>query len=555
MKKVGIWLAFMVLLIGVMPAAAASQPGDEREFVVLYTEGVSLDAARAAVAAAGGKIVKENTAVGLATVRTNNPNFMVAIRQQRALAGASRNVSIGYAPLGSRSRHERVEREGEADLGAAPSSAEPKRRRGPDPLADLQWDMAMIHATADGSYREQRGSKKVLVGVIDTGIDGSHPDIAPNFNRTLSRNFTTDIPAVDGPCEVPSCVDPVDEDDGGHGTHVSGTIAAALNGIGIAGVAPNITLVNIRAGQDSGFFFLQPTVDALTYAGDAGVDVVNMSFFTDPWLYNCANNPADSPDEQLEQRTIISATQRALNYARRHGVTLVAAEGNENTDIGHPTTDSTSPDFPLGTSRTRTVDNSCLTMPTEGDGVIAVSAVGPTTRKAYYSNYGVEQTDVAAPGGDRREFFGTPQFNAPGNRVLSTYPEALLRATGEIDAGGNPTTPMVMRDCQNGVCAYYRYLQGTSMASPHAVGVAALIVSEFGKKDNTHGGLTLDPSTVKRILKRTATEHACPNPRLFHYPDPDLPPEFDAFCAGGKDFNGFYGSGIVDALHAVEGGN
>jgi subtilisin family serine protease len=555
MKKVGIWLAFMVLLIGVVPAAAASQSGAEREFVVLYTEGVSLDAARAAVAAAGGKVVKENAAVGVATVRTNNPNFMAAIRQQRALAGASRNVSIGYAPLTSSSRHERVEREGEADLGAAQASAEPKRHRGPDPLVDLQWDMAMIHATADGSYHEQRGSKQVLVGVIDTGIDGSHPDIAPNFDRTLSRNFVTDIPVVDGPCEVPSCVDPVDEDDGGHGTHVSGTIAAALNGIGIAGVAPNITLVNIRAGQDSGFFFLQPTIDALTYAGDAGIDVVNMSFFTDPWLYNCANNPADSPEEQQEQRTIISATQRALNYARNHGVTLVAAEGNENTDIGHPTTDSTSPDFPPGTSRTRTVDNSCLIIPTEGDGVIAVSAVGPTTRKAYYSNYGVEQTDVAAPGGDRREFFGTPQYNVPGNRVLSSYPEALLRATGEIDANGNPTTPLVVRDCQNGVCAYYRYLQGTSMASPHAAGVAALIVSEFGKKDNTHGGLTLDPSTVKRILKRTATEHACPNPRLFHYPDPDLPPAFDAFCEGSKDFNGFYGSGIVDALHAVEGGN
>ena len=52
--------------------------------------------------------------------------------------------------------------------------------------------------------------------------------------------------------------------------------------------------MNLRAGQDSGFFFLQPTVDALTYAGRNGIDVVNMSFFTDPWLYNCADNPADS---------------------------------------------------------------------------------------------------------------------------------------------------------------------------------------------------------------------------------------------------------------------
>ena len=174
----------------------------------------------------------------------------------------------------------------------------------------------MIHATVDGSYRKSIGDKRVLVGVIDTGIDGSHPDIAPNFNQQLSRNFTTDIPLIDGPCEYPSCVDPANEDDDGHGTHVAGTIAAALNGLGIAGVAPGVTLVNIRAGQDSGYFFLQETVDALTYAGDIGVDVVNMSFYTDPWLYNCPNNPADSPEAQQEQRTIIVATQRAVIYAR-----------------------------------------------------------------------------------------------------------------------------------------------------------------------------------------------------------------------------------------------
>jgi subtilisin family serine protease len=102
-------------------------------------------------------------------------------------------------------------------------------------------------------------------------------------------------------------VDPADHDDGAHGTHVAGTIGAAANGGGVSGVAPNVTLVNIRAGQDSGFFFLQPTVDALIYAGDAGIDVVNMSFFVDPWLYNCQANPADSPEQQAQQRLIIQA--------------------------------------------------------------------------------------------------------------------------------------------------------------------------------------------------------------------------------------------------------
>ncbi len=227
-------------------------------------------------------------------------------------------------------------------------------KRGPEPLAGLQWDMQMIHATTDGSYKKERGSRKVRVGIIDTGVDGSHPDIAPNFNRPLSRNFTVDIPLIDGDCAVEpdhSCNDPNDVDENGHGTHVASTIGSPINGLGMAGVAPDVTLVNLRAGQDSGFFFLQPSVDALTYAGDNGVDVVNMSYFIDPWLFNCRANAADSPAEQLEQRTIIEGTQRALDYAHLHGVTLIAAAGNEHTNLAQVSTDSTSPDFPPGTSR------------------------------------------------------------------------------------------------------------------------------------------------------------------------------------------------------------
>src|SRR4029450_5919984 len=155
-----------------------------------------------------------------------------------------------------------------------------------EPLADLQWDMAMINATADGAHAGDTGNPDVLVGIIDTGIDASHPDLAPNFNAELSRNFTTDIPLIDGPCNQErdhSCEDPSNVDENGHGSHTAGTVAAAVNGLGIAGVAPTVSLVNLRAGQDSGFFFLFETLAAITYAADHGVDVVNMSFFTAPW--------------------------------------------------------------------------------------------------------------------------------------------------------------------------------------------------------------------------------------------------------------------------------
>ena len=219
---------------------------------------------------------------------------------------------------------------------------------------------------------------------MDTGVDGNHPDLAPNFDRKLSRNFVTDMPDIDGDaCEHASCVDPVDEDDDGHGTHTAGTMAAALNGIGVSGVAPDVTLVNVRAGQDSGYFFLSATANALTYSGNAGLDVVNMSFYVDPWLYNCKGGaPQDTPEQAAEQDVIIEAMNRALNFAHRKGVTLVAALGNNNEDISNPRPDTTSPDYPAGTEHLRTIDNAnCLDLPVEGPHVIGVSSLGPSEQQ------------------------------------------------------------------------------------------------------------------------------------------------------------------------------
>ncbi|HEX7148160.1 MAG TPA: S8 family serine peptidase, partial [Actinomycetota bacterium] len=495
-------------------------------------------------------VLKENTRVGVATVKSTNPAFITAAGGQSALVGAARNRPVGRLPSGGGTPREDVERLTAAERAAAKSSASRTwHAPGQEPLADKQWDMRMIDATPSGSYRVNQGRRGVMVGIMDTGIDGSHPDIKPNFNARLSRNFTTDIPLVDGPCEDEpdqSCNDPADVDEDGHGTHVAGLVAAALNGLGTAGVAPKVQLVNIRAGQDSGFFFLQATVDAMVYAGLVGIDVINMSFFTDPWLFNCLDNPADSPEEQLEQLTVRVATQRAINFARGHGVTPVAALGNEHTDLGNPTVDEISPDFPPGSERTRTVDNSCITVPTETRGVISISALGPSGYKADYSNYGIEQTDFSAPGGWFRDYFGTPQNRQPENLNLSPMPQALAEAALENPANA----PFILRDCKGSTCGYYQYLQGTSMAAPHATGVAALIVSAHGKRDGRNGGLTLSPGAVERILTRTAKQTPCPSPPNFAYPD-DRDPSFDGVCEGTLDRNGIYGRGIVNALTAV----
>jgi subtilisin family serine protease len=530
----------LALLIG-LPTSSANA-ASATEYTVVAGDGVSAADARAAITAAGGTVISTNTAVGTYRVSSAAADFKTRAAASDALIGASARKPIGWAPKVAPGIEQPM-------LGAATSKAAAVA----DPLDDKLWGLKMIKA--DQAQALEAGERGVTVGVLDTGLDATNPDLAPNFSAALSRNFAPDLVDVDGPCEVDGCVDPVGTDDGGHGTHVSGTIAAAANGSGVTGVAPNVTLVELKGGQDSGYFFLDPVVNALTYAGDAGLDVVNMSFYVDPWLYNCSANPADSPEAQAEQQAIVASMKRALNYAHRKGVTLVGALGNEHSDLGSPLPDVKSPDY--GTRPyTRDIDNkTCLSLPAEGPHVIGVSAVGPSKSKSHYSNYGTEQISVAAPGGFTRDFYGTPEYNRTANNILSAYPLKVLQASGAVDADGNPVSSTVFKSCTAaGACGYYTYLAGTSMASPHVAGVAALIISRYGHRDPKHSGLTMNPDRVENILTRTAAPTACPTPRLRSYASEGYTPEFDAYCSGSKQFNSFYGHGIVDAYAAV-GGN
>jgi lantibiotic leader peptide-processing serine protease len=551
-------LATALVVPATAGTAAAAPPAGTR-YVVLGADGATRAAALAAITRAGGRVVAENKAVAAYTVEAG-AGFETAAATQGALAGAVPDRVIGRAPAGPARFDPNAEpaaaRAARAKAGQARIRAVPRATTA-EPLSGLQWDMKMIKA--DQANKTNQGSHKVKIGIIDSGIDATNPDLAPNVDLNLSRNFVTDIPAIDGPCEFAGCVDPVGHDDSGHGTHVSGTVAAAANGTGIAGVAPDVTLVEVRAGQDSGFVFLNPVISAITYAGDAGLDVVNMSFFVDPWLFNCTANPADSPAEQAEQRTVIRAMTRAMNYAHRKNVTMVVSLGNEHRDLGNPRPDTTSPDFPAGAAKTRTIDNAtCLSLPVEGPHAIGVGSLGPSGRKADYSNYGTEQITVTAPGGWFRDGLGTPTFQTDFNEILSTYPLNVLQAAGQVDADGNVVPGFedsVFKSCTAaGACGYYAYLQGTSMAAPHATGVAALIVSRYGKPDPAHGGqLTLAPNRVERILTASAAKQACPASGGETYVPEGRSTEFDAPCTGTLDFNSLYGHGIVDALAVVSG--
>ncbi|MET1004822.1 MAG: S8 family serine peptidase [Propionibacteriaceae bacterium] len=537
------------------PPTAPSGAGATREYVVSFSGGVAKG--EAAVKAAGGTVVDVNAEVGLAKVSTRNNGFLSDVRRQAGVKAAARNHSVGTTKLGMAHQFadERVSSSEKAAAGQSVTSRRPAAKSA-EPLSDLQWDMKMIGV--DKAHRTATG-KGVDVGIIDTGIDGNHPDLRKNFDRSRSRNFTMDIPAVDGPCEVATCIDPIDADDNGHGTHTAGTVGADDNRFGIGGVAPDVRLVNLRAGQDYGYFFLYETVAALVAAGDLKLDVVNMSFYTDPWLYNCASRSdylsgSVSDEELAEQAMTRSLVLTAVKYAYDRGVTLVGSAGNGFTNQALPTrTDDSSPDYPLGAERERVVTDNCLTLPGEAPQVISVSSVGPSTTKADYSNYGLGDIEVAAPGGWYRDGIGTPTFMTPANMILSSYPLETAIAQGLADPEGNPTDNYSVKYCNaRGVCGFYTYLQGTSMASPHVAGVAALVIDRYGRKTKG-GGKSLKPAIVRAIIEASAKDHACPAGGTEIYTDEGRGPEYNAICEGTTADNGLYGEGIMNAARAVRG--
>jgi subtilisin family serine protease len=510
-------LAAMTVVSVAVPAVStpAAGPGQETGYLVVLNEQDRAVGLRA-IERAGGKVVKLNK-LGIATATSSNPGFASALGSSGAVEAVGNDGGWQLQPLSVTQEPPPVPGpEMAADCAAQYGVAVDV---GPDQLSACQWDMRRINASPAGSYAVNRGAG-ATIGIIDTGVDFTHPDIAPNLDLGLSCSFIT----PGNPTALPEEIDPTGpacqtkaatQDLFGHGTHVAGIAAAASNGLGVAGVAPEATLVSLKVCTAAGFCFTQEVVDALIYAGDKGLDVANMSLFADPFLFNCRN--------QADQRAIVKAISRATSYATQHGVVVVAAAGNEATDLAHPQTDELSPDFPPGAAVTRDVGNQCVVLPQELPGVATVSAIGPQGILAFYSNFGNAVVDVTAPGGS------SGQAPNPFGRVLNAW--------------GSQAPPLsiplrrLVQDCAEvdgqTVCALYGWIQGTSMAAPHAAGVAALIRAAHP---------SMAPLAVIAGMQTTATPMVCEAQQ-----DPLATPRR---CSGGQGHTNFYGSGLVDALAA-----
>ncbi|HEX8140264.1 MAG TPA: S8 family serine peptidase [Pyrinomonadaceae bacterium] len=503
-------LAAAAILLTRIGGTSVSAQSETKRYVVIYHQQSSVPkTADDRVARVGGQVLTHLSEIGALVATSANPNFAAELANSDAsVSDITEDVPVQMIPS--------PETMDVVALGDGP--VEPPgddTQTGPDPLYFIQWDKKRMRASNQGSYAVQPGRPDVVVAVLDTGAemlptphqDISDPSTGTNFDVARSRSFFPVQPSPNGDPNVAAW-----DDKNGHGSWCLSAVGAPINARGIVGVAPRVRLVALKVLGDNGTGSFVSLAQALIYAGNQKFDVASMSLGGYLRRANQGSN------------VFIKLVQRAVNYARENGVTPIAALSNEGFNISDG-------DFM----------RDFMVVPAEIDGVIGISATGYFNLKASYSNYGVGKTDVSAPGGDG-SVQTTPSL--PGNG-------SVVGAWAKEHPVCGPAVP--------GRC--YVFTSGTSMATPNAAGVAALIISQFGDftLDNSNK-LHMPPQRVESYMQQTANNQPCPEPREVTYflASPPFPPNTprpgvpaNQRCQGDAGYNNFYGKGIVDALKAV----
>ena len=490
-------IAALALSMGVAavnaPSTRAEEPGlvsatradtDEMNYAINLagTNPEDLQRALALVPGAGGAALASYPEIGTFFAQSATPSFAPDLAAALRAAGIPIH-SIGPTRVAPVLYYERVELPTDKKDEAPQSGAAGGLNSMRDETASaataganekiFNWGAVAMHAREAEAVNVKRAP--VTVAVVDSGVEDTHPDLEGRVDTSRSVKCSVNGVATQDFYGW--------RDEFYHGTHVAGIIAANHNDIGIDGIAPESTIVAIEATNDNRLIYPEYVTCAFMWAASHGVDVVNNSYSMDPWVYWSPTDP--------EQAAGLEAATRSIKYAQDKGLAVIAAAGNEGVDIDNPTIDNGSPtDVPTPT-KNRAVQGG-IRVPSMLDGVAQVSAVGQAYNvkpglslgRAEFSNYGQ-----------------TIDFAAPGDQIYSTVP-LLFYPSG------------------------YAVADGTSMATPHVSGIAALIKS-------VHPELT--GAQVIDLMKRQAAAN---------YGRLNAPID-------GREYRGY---GFLDALDAVTSG-
>jgi thermitase len=333
----------------------------------------------------------------------------------------------------------------------------PTNTTGADPLFSKQWGMKDIGV--ENAWKINPGSNKIIVAVIDTGVDYTHEDLLPNLWRNAkeiannnidddNNGYVDDLIGWDfiGKDNKPydlaatSFGDLLNGGNPGHGTHCAGNVAArGQNAKGISGVAPSAQIMSLRfLGNEGGT--TADAVLAIRYAVDNGAKVLSNSWGSE------GEDPADADNNK--------ALKDSIQYAADHDVLFIAAAGNGHSGKGYDNDTDAKPGVPAS------YDN---------DNIISVAAIDVNNNFGSFSNWGRKTVDIAAPG---VKVFSTTVMNKYSDTVIP-----LLGANWD----------------------------GTSMACPHVAGAAALYWSAHPEKNYKQ---------VKEAILNSATRIAAAEGKL-----------------------------------------
>jgi subtilisin family serine protease len=446
-------------------------------------------------------------------------------------------------------------------------------------LDGLMWNQSRIRSPQANAVTS--GSRAVTVAVADTGLDFTHSELKSKISANVDFTATENPPickSTTGYSDADLAAEsggPENTDRNGHGSWIGGNIAAALDDVGINGIAPGVNLVGLKISQWCGLTYESEILAAFEYAAAQRYDVVSISF----------GGYLDRRDP--EQDAIYQQYVRVVADARKAGTLIIAAAGNEHLRIGAG--GQVLSHGPLATPGTTVQEFTdyfgFYEVPGGIPGVVDVSSTGnvvapssancpqqtgtaisckPTAdahqaagsgkqdQLAYYSNYG-PRIDVAGPGGARKfnlpvwDGGGTPGFPVTADDGYTAYGEFSITSNW---ASGVPCFTFPGPTFPAGEC--YSTIQGTSMATPHVSAVAALIAS-------AKPGLRHRPEAILEVLKDSARDGAVNLTQPLSATDTSPSDLTGVACPtgychlGGEPISNreAYGEGIVDALRGV----